>query len=280
MTKVRDTFGRVAYEVRTEAFSGPLDVLVKLIVSQEVDVWEVSLARLVDDFVAVLADVGRDADTGGESGVDLDGITEFAVLAATLIELKSRRLLPSPSVELDLEEELAPYGRRDEVLARLLEGRTFAAAARLLREHWAAASLQWPRTAGPEERFSTAVPDLLERATASDLVAAMERVLAPRPVPKVDLRHLRSAGITVDEAASHIAEQLAECGTATFRELTIHLDERIVVVVHFLAVLELFNSGLVELTQAERFGDIGVVWIAGDDAVLPTTAGTYGEDAA
>ena len=277
---MRGTFGRVAYEVHTVAFTGPLDVLVKLIVSQEVDVWEVSLARLVDDFVVVLADVGRDADAGGESSIDLDAVTEFAVLAATLIELKSRRLLPSPPVELDLEEELAPYGRRDEVLARLLEGATFAAAARLLREHWAAAAMQWPRTAGPEDRFSTAVPDLLERATTPDLVAAMQRVLAPRPVPKVDLSHLRSAGITVDEAAVHIAGQLAECGAATFRELTDHLDERIVVVVHFLAVLELFNSGLVEMTQAERFGDIGIIWIAGDDAVLPTMAGAYGEDAA
>ncbi len=268
----------MTHEVRTEAFAGPLDVLVKLVVSQEVDIWEVSLTRLVDDFVAVMAavDVGRAASDGR---IDIDVASEFALLAATLIELKSRRLLPAPPVELDLEEELAAYGLRDAALARLVEGRTFGAAARLLRERWDAAALQWPRTAGPPERFLVFAPDLLAGASRDDLAAAMERSLAPRPVQRVDVSHLRAAGITVDEAAARIVEQLASAGPATFRELTCDIAERIVVVVYFLAVLELFGSGLVELTQAERFGDIGVEWI-GDGATLPAAAGGYGEDAA
>ena len=270
--------GRVAHEVRTEAFAGPLDVLVKLVVSQEVDIWDVSLTRLVDDFVAVMAAVNvSTADVEGR--IDIDAASEFALLAATLIELKSRRLLPAPPVELDLEEELAAYGLRDAALARLVEGRTFGAAARLLRERWDAAALQWPRTAGPPERFLVFAPDLLAGASRDDLAAAMERALAPRPVPRVDVSHLRAAGITVDEAAAKIVEQLASAGPATFRELTCDITERIVVVVYFLAVLELFGSGLVELTQAERFGDIGVEWI-GDGATLSEAAGGYGEDAA
>ncbi len=284
----------MTYKVRTEAFAGPLDVLVKLVVSQEVDIWEVSLARLVDDFVAVMAavelpgaaDGAHNGETAGEhptdriDRIDMEAASEFALLAATLIELKSRRLLPAPESELDLDEELAAYGIRDAALARLLEGRTFGRAARLLRERWDAAALSWPRRAGPEERFIAFAPDLLEGATRDDLAAALERVLAPKPVPRVDISHLRAAGITVDEALSQIAERLAGSGTMTFRELTSDLTERIVVVVYFLAMLELFGSGLVELDQAERFGDIGVEWIGGDDATLPVAAGGYSEDAA
>lgn len=283
--------GRVTYEVRTEAFAGPLDVLVKLVISQEVDIWEVSLARLVDDFVAVMsavelpgaADGAHNGDTPGEhriDPIDMEAASEFALLAATLIELKSRRLLPAPESEMDLDEEFAAYGIRDAALARLLEGRTFGRAARLLRERWDAAGLSWPRRAGPEERFIDFAPDLLEGATSDDLAAALERVLAPKPVPRVDISHLRAAGITVDEALSQIAERLAGSGTMTFRELTSDLTERIVVVVYFLALLELFGSGLVELDQAERFGDIGVEWVGGDDATLPVAAGGCSEDAA
>ena len=328
----------MAYEVRTEAFAGPLDVLVKLVAAQEVDIWEVSLTRLVDDFLAVMLQAGQpeavrgpvacdasasvenqgepqaceqagsasaatgpsatsslpseqacrtvagDAVAGG-GRIDMEVASEFALLAATLIELKSRRLLPEPTVELDLEEELAAYGLRDAAFARLVEGRTFGAAARLLRERWNTAALRWPRTAGPEERFVAAAPDLLEGACRDDLAAALERVLAPRPVPRVDVSHLRAAGITVDEAAVLIVERLAVVGgAATFREITEPLTERVVVVVYFLAVLELFGSGLVELTQAERFGEIGVQWI-GDSAAsaaeaLSEAAGAYGEDAA
>jgi len=282
----------VTHEVHTEAFAGPLDVLVKLVVSQEVDIWEVSLTRLVDDFVAVLAAMDDDrpehereilgdavGHTVGDGGIDIDAASEFALLAATLIELKSRRLLPAPPVELDLEEELAAYGLRDTAFARLVEGRTFGAAARLLRERWDAAALRWPRSAGPPESFLAFAPDLLTGASRDDLAAAMERVLAPRPVPQVDLSHLRAAGITVDEAAAKLVDRLASVGLVTFRELTSEITERIVVVVYFLAVLELFGSGLVELTQAERFGDIGVEWI-GEGAALPASAGGYGEDAA
>ena len=293
--------GSVTYEVRTEAFAGPLDVLVKLVVSQDVDIWEVSLARLVDDFVAVMdavelpgtADGAPGSDTAGQPdcehrkdradrvvGIDIEAASEFALLAATLIELKSRRLLPEPESELDLDEELAAYGIRDAALARLLEGRTFGRAARLLRERWDAAALSWPRRAGPEERFIAFAPDLLEGATRDDLTAALERVLAPKPVPRVDISHLRAAGITVDEALCRIAERLADRGAMTFRELTADLTERIIVVVYFLALLELFGAGLVELDQAERFGDIGVEWIGGDDATLPVAAGGYSEDAA
>ena len=282
----------MTHEVHTEAFAGPLDVLVKLVVSQEVDIWEVSLTRLVDDFVAVMAAMDEDhpeheretlgdavGHTVGDGRIDIDAASEFALLAATLIELKSRRLLPAPPVELDLEEELAAYGLRDTAFARLVEGRTFGAAASLLRERWDAAALHWPRTAGPAERFLVFAPDLLTGASRDDLTAAMERVLAPRTVPRVDVSHLRAAGITVDEAAAKIVEQLAGAGSATFRELTSAATERIVVVVYFLAVLELFGSGLVELSQAERFGDIGVDWI-GDGVALPAVAGGFGEDAA
>ncbi len=326
-------------EVRTATFVGPLDVLVKLLVSQEVDIWEVSLTRLVDDFLRVMAaenvtashncnsnhtasaanttqdntnnggnnpatpnyPVDKPAqpsvvagpvaahsnraadnstlDNNRDYSVNIDAASEFALLVATLIELKSRRLLPDPPVELDLEEELASYGLRDTAMARLLEGQTFGAAARLLSERWNQASLRWPRIAGPPEHFWACTPDLLEGAKPDDLAAAMERVLAPRPTPQVDISHLRAAAMTVEEAAAAIVERLAESGPATFRELTGDISERMVVVAYFLALLELFGSGHVELTQAERFGDIGVEWIGDDTTQLAATV-IYGEDAA
>ena len=360
-----------------------MDVLVKLVVAQEVDIWEVSLTRLVGDFVAEMAVAELHAGAGapGETGpnvggvrIDVDAASEFALLAATLIELKSRRLLPEPPAEIDLEEELAAYGLRDAVVARLLEGRTFAAAARVLRKRWDAAMLTWPRTAGPPEQFVAAAPDLLAGVSGHDLAAAMERMLAPASVPRVDVSHLRAVGITVEEAMTHIAETLAVRVTTTFRELTEpfvaehagrlaehltrqlrgdigvqqtirlagwlseherigacapaavdgsadphslsgpsveqapesdqltgqlsdqhsgrladrlsepvisqlawRLSQRGVVVVCFLALLELFGSGQVELAQAERFADIGVEWL-GDDLAAVADART--EDAA
>ena len=214
--------GRVTPQVRTEAFAGPLDVLVKLVVSQEVDIWEVSLSRLVDDFVAVMAaielpDAADNAEEGGTAGppvgenrIDIEAASEFALMAATLIELKSRRLLPAPASEMDLDEEFAAYGIRDAALGKLLEGHTFTRAARLLRERWNAAALQWPRSAGPEERFIAFAPDLLEGASRDDLTAALERVLAPKPVPRVDISHLRAAGITVDEALCQIVKSRSD----------------------------------------------------------------------
>ncbi len=296
----------MTHEVRSDVFVGPLDVLVKLVVSQEVDIWEVSLSRLVDDFVAVMvaaeptdaaATASSSHDTassshdtasssqdtvssGGRCSVDVETASEFALLAATLIELKSRRLLPAPPVEFDLDEELAAYGARDAALSKLIEGQTFVGAARLIRERWDTAAMQWPRRAGPQERFVAFAPDLVEGATPDDLAVALERVLAPQPVPHVDISHLRAAGITVEEALLETTQRLTDAQVLTFRELTSHLSERIVVVVYFLALLELFGSGLVELEQAERFGDIKVEWTGSDDAVLPVVADTRSEDAA
>jgi segregation and condensation protein A len=247
----------VAYEVSTEVFEGPFDLLLHLILREQVDLYEISLSRIVD---AYLAEVER------LQTLDLDIATEFLLIAATLVELKARRLLPGKD-SLDLDEELALWEERDLLLARLLECKAFKDAATVLRRMADAASRSYPRRAGLEERFAALVPDLLEGVTAEQVRAAYLRAIAPRPVPRIDLAHVAPIRLSVAEAVAALVEELPGAGRLTFRRLTAGL-ERLEVIVHFLALLELFKQGLVELDQADSFGEIEVQWVgAGGERV-------------
>jgi segregation and condensation protein A len=242
----------VAYEVRTEAFEGPFDLLLRLIGAEQVDVYEISLSRIVDGY---LAELERMHD------LDLDVATEFLLIAATLIELKSRRLLPGPD-DLDLDEDLALFEERDLLLARLVECKMFSGAARTMAALEAAASKSLARTAGPDERFDGLRPDLLAGVSAEMLHMAALRALAPKPVPRVDADHILVDELTVAEIVDHLAAVLAGRGRISFRSLTEELGERIEVIVHFLAVLELYKQGLVEIYQQATFGELVLWWRA------------------
>ncbi len=242
----------MAPEVSTPVYEGPFDLLLQLILKEQVDIYEIDLAAIVD---AYLTELDRMTD------LDLDVATGFLLIAATLVELKARRLLPDMS-DVDLDEELALWEERDLLLARLLEAKTFNDVSAVFAELSDAASRSFPRVVGPDERFIDALPDLLEGTTVTRLRNAAVRALTPKPVPVVDLFHIDPIQLTVADAVAELVDELPRAGTISFRRLTADLVDRIEVIVRFLAVLELFKQGAVELDQPDRFGDIEVAWIA------------------
>lgn len=242
------------FEVRTEVFEGPFDLLLHLILRDEVDLYEVVVGDIVDAYLAELDRMEQ---------LDLEVATEFLLIAATLVQLKSSRLLPDASA-VDLDEELALWSERDLLLARLLECHTFKAASAALEQMAASAGRTRGRSAGPDERYMDLVPDFLAGIGPEDLRAAFVRATAARPEPKVSLAHVTNIPFTVNEVAAELAARLPEMGTVGFRELTEHLATGIEVVVYFLAVLELYKRGLVEVSQASTFGRIAIAWSGGE----------------
>jgi segregation and condensation protein A len=256
----------VAIEVATGVYEGPFDLLLQLILKEQVDLYEIDLAAIVD---AYLSEVER------MQALDLDVATEFLLIAATLVELKTRRLLPGAD-DTDLDEELALWSERDLLLARLLECKTFKDVAAVFARLADDADLCHPRRVGPDERFAGLVPDLLEGTSLKRLQSAAIRALLPRSEPVVDLFHVNPIKVTVADAVTELLEELPRAGRIGFRRLTGDLADRIEVIVRFLAVLELFKQGVVDIEQFDRFGDIEVIWIGGVDLDPATlTIDTY-----
>lgn len=261
-----DSVRNVAVEVTAGTYEGPFDLLLQLILKEQVDLYEIDLARIVD---AYLSEVER------MQALDLDVATEFLLIAATLVELKTRRLLPGAD-DGDLDEELALWSERDLLLARLLECKTFKDVAGVFSRLADEADLCFARRVGPDERFAGLTPDLLEGTSVRRLQSAAIRALMPRPEPVVDLFHVNPITITVADAVAELLEELPRVERIGFRRLTDDLGDRIEVIVRFLAVLELFKQGVVDIEQFDRFGDIEIVWVGGLDLDPSTmTIDTY-----
>lgn len=243
------------YDVVTPVFSGPFDLLLHLITKDEVELWEINLSEIVDAFVAEIEQM---------QGLDLEVATEFLLTAAVLVELKTRRLLPGRA-DVDLDEELALWEERDLLIARLLECKTFKDAATSLDRLADRAGLALPRTAGIEEAFLGIAPDLLAGVTPDQLAAAFGRASAPKPLPTVDLDHVAPIRASVADAVADLVVKLPRTGPTTFRQLAVGLTAQLDVIVLFLAVLELFKQGLVDIEQTERFATLSVLWIGSDD---------------
>jgi segregation and condensation protein A len=241
----------VTYAVQTPVFEGPFDLLLHLILSDEVDVYEVSLTSIVDAYLVELDKMEH---------LNLEVATEFLLIAATLVELKTRRLLPGDE-NVDLDEELALWEERDLLLARLVECKTFKDAAVVLSQLASMASRSAPRRAGLEDRFIGLMPDLLTGVTANDICAAFLRAVAPKIQPHIDTEHIAPIRASVVEAVEELIDELPRIGSITFRRLTAGFVDRIEIVVRFLAILEMFKQGLVELEQASTFGDITIEWV-------------------
>ena len=244
--------------VETPQYSGPFDLLLQLILKEQVDIHEVSLSVIVDQF---LVEVER------LQALDLDVATEFLLIAATLVELKTRRLLPG-SPDMDLDEEIALWEERDLLVARLLECKTFQDVAKVFASLAERADLSFPRAVGPDERFDGVAPDLLEGTSIERLRRAAIKAFTPTPVPVVDLHHVNPIRFTVAEAVADLVEELPKLGRVSFRRLTADLADRIEIIVQFLAVLELYKQGYLDLEQAERFGEIEISW-TGEAGVDP-----------
>ena len=246
----------MSIDVHTPTYDGPFDLLLQLILREQVDLYEIDLARIVD---AYLAELDR-LET-----LDLDLATEFLLIAATLVELKTRRLLPGQN-DMDLDEEFALWEERDLLLSRLIECKTFKDVAQIFHRLADEADLSFPRTVGPDERFAELMPDLLEGTSVRRFQSAAIRALTPKPEPIVDLYHVDPIKFTVADAVAELIDELPRVGRISFRRLTADLADRIEVIVRFLAVLELFKQGFVEIDQPRRFGDIDVAWCGGDTA--------------
>jgi segregation and condensation protein A len=248
----------MSYAVRIPVYEGPFELLLHLILKEEVDIWDVKIAEVIDAFLVEVESIDR---------VDLDVATEFLLIASTLVELKVRRLLPGSEMT-ELDEELLRYEERDLLLARLLECKTFKDAARVLEGHLRVGSRAVPRTAGPEEPFRSMAPDPLERVTLKALQAAAERGLAPKVDPVVDTFHLAPIRASVRDAAEALLLSLPYDQPVSFRTLVAGIEDRIELIVRFLAILELFKQGVVDLTQIKTFGDLVVRRLTEGERVL------------
>jgi segregation and condensation protein A len=243
-----------SYTVSVGSFEGPFDLLLHLIARHKLDIYEIPLHQITDDYIAAL----RQLDV-----VDLEVATEFLVVAATLIELKAARLLPG---EDDPELDELALEARDLLYARLLDYRTFKEAAAILRERVAAHAGYLPREVGMEPRFAKLVPEVALGITPDTLALIAARALAARPDPFVDTSHLQPVRMSVREAAGMIVDELGRAGgRATFRELTAGCRHRVEVIVCFLALLELYKLEQVDLDQVDRCGELVVRWEDGTD---------------
>ena len=239
------------YEVHTPVYEGDLEELTQLVSRQELDVFGLCLASLVEAF---LAEAKAAMESGAES-YDLDTSTEFLLLAATLVELKTRYLLIEDDDEVP--DELPTPEDRDLLLARLLQGRTFKEAAGVLAALIRAADRCAPRRMGPEEPLASVDIDPLESVSADQLRVALFQALAPRPV--VDLYHVTPIRASVSDAIDRVLGALTRCEQLSLFDLnTEEPADRLEYIVRFLAVLELFKQGLVEIEQVDAFGDLVV----------------------
>jgi segregation and condensation protein A len=233
------------FTIELPVFSGPFRLLAELLTSDRVDVCDVPVATVTDRFLAHAA---------GAENWNLEEVTWFLAVAAALLELKVGRLMPRR--EEATEEDLLGGGSPDLAYARSLELAAFRRAAVLVARRLEEGARFFPRRAGPPREFAHLYPDVMERVTPELLAWAAASLLRPPPV--VDLTHVAPIRVSVSDAIQTVAERLEALGSTRFRDLVADCEERIHVVVRFLALLELYRDGKVDLAQAETFGEIEV----------------------
>jgi len=238
------------FRVRLHNFEGPFDLLLQLIGKHELDITEMALHTVTDDFIAHLAALGDDAD--------LDETTEFLVIAATLLDLKAARLLPDAEVED--AEDLALLEARDLLFARLLQYKAFKQVAGVLQTRLAGESKRHPRAVGLEERFATLLPEVLIGIGLDQFATLAAKALEPKAVPEVSLQHIHATRVSVREQAALMVERLQRSGTMTFRALCGDSPDTLTTVARFLALLELFREGAVGFDQVTPLGELTVRW--------------------
>jgi segregation and condensation protein A len=244
------------FEVRLDNFEGPFDLLLSLISKHKLDITEVSLSRVTDEFIAHVKKLG--------SIWELEETTSFLLVAATLLDLKAARLLPQGDVED--EEDLALLEARDLLFARLLQYRAFKQVAAVLEDRLAAESLRHPRAVGLEERFATLLPEVLIGIGLEQFAELAAGAMKPRPVLELSLGHIHAAKVSVREQASLLVERLRRSGTMTFRALCGDSPDTLTTVARFLSLLELFREGAVAFDQMSPLGELSVRWTGADEA--------------
>jgi segregation and condensation protein A len=244
------------FQVKLANFEGPFDLLLQLIAKHKLDVTELALHRVTDDFIAYIRAMGSDWN--------LDEASEFLIIAATLLDLKAARLLPAASVED--EEDLALLEARDLLFARLLQYRAFKEAAAHLSQMEAAASRRYARSVSMEPQFADLLPELVLGIGPERLAALAVKALTPRPVPTVSIAHVHEVRVSVREHANILRDRLVRAKVATFRSLCADCTNTLEVVARFLALLELYRENLIGFDQVQALGELTVRWTAEDDA--------------
>jgi segregation and condensation protein A len=250
--------GTVGFRVHLAVFEGPFDLLLGLIAKHKLDVTEVALSAVTDEFIAYIKGFGDEWD--------LEQTTHFLVVAATLLDLKTARLLPS--AEIDDEEDLALLEARDLLFARLLQYRAYKTVGAELALRMAAAGRRHPRVVGLESQFASLLPEVLLGVGPDGLGQLAAKALAPKPVTLVSTSHVHAAAVSVREQAALLVDRLRRVRTSTFRGLIGDADGTVTVVARFLALLELFREGAVAFDQMEPMGDLTVRWTGADDGEL------------
>jgi segregation and condensation protein A len=238
-----------------DVFEGPFDLLLGLIAKHKLDVTEVALAKVTDEFIGHIRAGGAEWDLGQA--------TEFLVVAATLLDLKAARLLPSGEVES--EEDLALLEARDLLFARLLQYRAYKQAAAFLAARMAEERGRFVRAVTLEPQFASLLPEVLLGLGPQEFAALAGRALAPKPVPEVSMAHLHAAKVSVREQAAILVAALRRAGSSTFRALTADCEGTVYVVARFLALLELYREGAVMFDQVSPLGELHIRWTGADD---------------
>ena len=241
------------FSVHLSNFEGPFDLLLQLISRHKMDVTEVALGVVTDDFIAYIR-----ALEGSEQGWDLEKTTEFLVVAATLLDLKAARLLPSG--EIEDEGDLALLEARDLLFARLLQYRAFKSIATIFSERLTREERSFARVVALEAHFASLLPEVLIGVGAERFAAIAQRVLSPKVTPTVGIAHIHSPLVSVAEEAITIVNELRRTGKSTFRHLIADASSVLVVVARFLALLELYREGVVRFEQVIALGELAITW--------------------
>jgi segregation and condensation protein A len=252
------------FNVHLSNFDGPFDLLLQLISRHKLDITEVSLSLVTDEFISFI----RKLEESGE-GWRLDQATEFLVIAATLLDLKAARLLPSG--EIEDEEDLAILEARDILFARLLQYRAFKEIAASFQDAILAADKSFPRVVALDPALASLLPEVLIGVGAQRFAAIAERVLTPKSPPLVAVEHLHSALVSVAEESRAVVEALRKSRTLSFRNLIQGADSTLVVVARFLALLDLYRQGALRFEQVMALGELQVTWVGSDQGEVLAT---------
>ena len=252
------------FSVHLDNFDGPFDLLLQLISRHKLDITEISLSIVTDEFIAFI----RALEASGE-GWRLDQATEFLVIAATLLDLKAARLLPSG--EIEDEEDLALLEARDILFARLLQYRAFKEVAASFQDAIANADKSFPRVVALDPALASLLPEVLIGVGAQRFAAIAERVLTPKAPPVVAVEHLHSALVSVTEESKLVVEALRKGRTVSFRNLVQGADSTLVVVARFLALLDLYRQGALRFEQVIALGELQISWVGSDEGDILVT---------
>lgn len=254
-----DEVGDGVFKVRLANFEGPFDLLLQLISKHKLDVTEVALSKVTDEFMAHIRAMGPDWD--------LDQTTEFLVVAATLLDLKAARLLPAAEVED--EADLALLEARDLLFARLLQYRAYKQIADIFNARLEEEARRYPRTVGLEPHHAELLPEVVISIGAEGFARLAVKAMQPKPKPQVYVDHIHAPLVSVQEQAGIVVARLREHGEASFRALVEDTEDTLTVVARFLALLELYREKAVALDQEEALGELMVRWTGGDGDAQP-----------